>query len=204
MRRDTRLFQANGFLVGGCLFKDGDQTMGALVPHLDRRLLGRLDNAECTEEFVQLRRVIEITRILHQEFPIGADRVALVSGDSNRALHDSLEPGNNGRAQIVIERFGVVSQAAEHNPGDRVDGEATKSVLALVEVRSKSADPAATSFKGDTGQASLLIAGPVVIDAGQMAGITAWDADHFGATMRAAIDQRTEYTGVIANENIGR
>ena len=171
------------------------------MPHLGARRLIRLDDAEGAEKLVQLGCVIEIARILVKQLPVGADRVALITGQHHRPGEHRRQALADRRAEIVLERRRLVGEGPEDDAGPARDPERLHLVLRPVEGRVVATDAAAALFPGYAGYPPRPVIAPVVVDAGEAAGVAARPAHHLGAAMGAAVDESPQRPTLVAHQH---
>ena len=170
---DPRLLQPDARFRGIGALVDRQQAVRAFVPHLGAGRLIGLDNAEGAEKPVQLGRVIEVARVLVEQLPVGADRVALVAGQHHRPCEHRGQALADGRSQIVFQRRRVVGEGAEDHAGPTRDPERLHPVPRSVEGSIVAAGSAAALFPGHASDPPGAVVAPVVVDAGEAAGVAA-------------------------------
>ena len=65
--------------------------------------------------------MIIVARILGVELPVPSYPLAIVAEHPDRPVEQAPQLGNDGRAEIVLERVGILRERAEQHPLDAID-----------------------------------------------------------------------------------
>ena len=175
--------------------------MAAAIADDDAALLGKSVQAKRGEERVQQARMISVFDVLHVEFPVAVQHLAVAAEQLCRRAHHAADARGDFPTEICLKRRRLGRERAEHEPADRRDAQLARAMLLGTALRRHAALAAEPAPERDAGEIAAEVVAPVVIDADDVARRAALIQHQKGAAMRAAVLESMQLTVVIARHH---
>ena len=169
--------------------------------HLDPAGLRRPVEPEGDEKFVQQAGMVIVAGILGIELPVAADPLAIVAEHPDRPDEEAPQLRQDRRAEVVLERLGILGQCAEQRAVDVADPQRAQPVPAHLKARVEPAFAPDAAAERDRRQRPVEPIAPLVIDADMLAGVAGKLSADQRAAMRTAVDERLHRARFVAIED---